>query len=231
MKFIPDNTGRFAIRPHYAPSDLDFQCEDLVFEFLQRRHGEIQFPFSTDDISVLIEREASDLDSSADLSDVGDEVEGVTEFYRGQKPRVRIAAHLNHPSLENRLRTTLTHELAHVHFHNYLYQVEASLELFESASRGAPLRCNRQNIHGVSSQDWMEWQARYASGAILMPVSRVRKFANPGPALGAETPEARELITLLAGAFRVSEDAARVRLSQLGYLSRELNPPPTLTVS
>jgi hypothetical protein len=51
----------------------------------------------------------------------------VTDFFRGKKPRVRIAAHLwEGSSRENRLRPTLAHEFGHVHFHNYLYQVEAA---------------------------------------------------------------------------------------------------------
>jgi hypothetical protein len=102
----------------------------------------------------------------------------VTDFFRGKKPRVRIAAHLwEGSSRENRLRTTLAHEFGHVHFHNYLYQVEAGPELFTEVSRGAPLRCMRQAVHGTP-RDWMEWQAGYVSGALLMPISQLRDVAS-----------------------------------------------------
>src|ERR1700693_1515309 len=178
MKLISDTTRRFTQRPHYEPLELDNECESIVSAFLSDRHRAVDVPISTEDLTLLIERHTDDLDSAADLADLGDDVEGVTDFFRGKKPRVRIAAHLwEGPSRENRLRTTLAHEFGHVHLHNYLYQVEASLELFANAAKGAPLRCKRQTVHGALSRDWMEWQAGYVSGALLMPVSFVRKVA------------------------------------------------------
>lgn len=239
MKLVADNTRRFAQRPHYEPSELDSECEELVSRFLRERLGRVEFPISTSDLTVLIEREVGDLDSAADLGDLGDDVEGVTDFYRGRKPRVRIASHLwEGRSRENRLRTTLTHELGHVRFHNYLYQVEASLELFTSTLQGTPLRCKRQDVHGSSKRDWMEWQAGYASGAFLMPRSGVREVArrNAGgrplaaPPIGAATSEGMDLIARIAGSFQVSEEAAFVRLSQLGYLVSDPHASPTLAL-
>ena len=44
------------------------------------------------------------------------EVEGVTEFQVGKKPRVLINRQLSEGrNMENRLRTTLAHEYGHVH--------------------------------------------------------------------------------------------------------------------
>ncbi|MCZ2146593.1 MAG: hypothetical protein LC126_02320, partial [Bryobacterales bacterium] len=37
----------------------------------------------------------------------------------------RIASALSVPHMENRLRTTLTHEYGHVHFHQFMFEVEA----------------------------------------------------------------------------------------------------------
>jgi hypothetical protein len=236
MKLVPDATRRFARRPHYEASELDFACEDVVAAFLRERHGSPDFPIATDDLTVLIEREVDDLDSAADLVDLGDDVEGVTDFFRGKKPRVRIAAHLwEGASRENRLRTTLAHEFGHVHFHNYLYQVEAGIELFVGASKGAPLRCKRQAVHGTPLRDWMEWQAGYASGALLMPISRVREMASAHlgehqltAPISETSLEGYALVERVGTAFQVSHDAARVRLSQLGYLTDAASSPLAL---
>lgn len=213
MKLVADPKGRFEKRPLYEPWELDVECERIIQQFLRLRYDAVRFPIETDDLTRLIEQETDDLDSSADLSGLGPNVEGVTDFYFNRKPRVRIAAHLW--DRENRLRTTLAHEFGHVRFHNYLYQVEPSLRLFESAARGAPLQCNREDVHGAQP-DWMEWQAGYVSGAILMPDSAVRATAK---AVAAGNNLA--LLGAVVERFQVSGDAARVRLLKLGLLSEE----------
>src|SRR5437867_12136230 len=109
MKWVADRSGRFPQRPHYDPDELESECEDVITTFLKERHGRVEFPVATEDLTVLIERVVADLDMYADLSHEQGEVEGLTEFLPGQKPRVRISAALSQaPRLENRLRTTLT---------------------------------------------------------------------------------------------------------------------------
>lgn len=147
MKLTSDPSGRFDRRPHYEPYELDDLCEQLIEGFLQERYRRVEYPISTEDLTLLIERDIDDYDSAADLSDLGEDVEGVTDFFLKKKPRVRIAAHLwDHPSRENRLRTTLTHEFGHVRLHNYLYQMEGSLRLYESITAGLPQRCKRDDV-------------------------------------------------------------------------------------
>ena len=72
----------------------------------------------------------------------------------------------------------------------------------------------------------MEWQASYVSGAILMPVSvlrrRVADFCaarSLHTAVDPESGEAREMAQVVMEAFQVSRNAARVRLLKLGYLA------------
>ena len=55
---IRDNTGRFAERPFYAARDLDNECERLIHELLMKRHGKVDYPVPTDDLTVLIEVDA-----------------------------------------------------------------------------------------------------------------------------------------------------------------------------
>jgi len=42
--------------------------EQIVVDFLTAQHHKIQFPITTDDLTILIERDAEDLDPYADLS-------------------------------------------------------------------------------------------------------------------------------------------------------------------
>ena len=195
--------------------------------FLVDRYGKAEFPLTTDDLTVLVERDSADLDLYADLSDLGREVEGVTHFNPGKKPRVRISEKLaGDVRRENRLRTTLTHEYGHVHFHAYLWDLEAaSPGLFDRPRTDHPLHCKRDSILDAPETDWMEWQAGYVCGAILMPISRlrgvVREFFEGHETTGEVGPrsaEGRALIDVIASTFQVSEEAARVRLAKLGHL-------------
>ena len=72
--------------------------------------------------------------------------------------------------MENRLRTTLTHEYGHVHFHQFMFEVESRPgSLFEERDQTQSNRCKRDTIVSAAESDWMEWQAGYVCGAILMP--------------------------------------------------------------
>ena len=236
LRWVPDATGRFAKRPHYSPEQLDAECERVISQFLQSRHGHIVFPISTEDLTVLLERDVEDLDCYADFSTEAGEVEGLTEFRRGRKPTVKIAAILtNTAGFENRLRTTLTHEYGHVHFHNDLHQVESKPpSLFDNlAAEDAPNpqahRCKRDSMVSLSDRDWMEWQAGYVCGAMLIPlthlVTQVQDFRIrhkiEHAAISQQNALGGELIREVANVFQTSRDAARVRLLQRSFLSAE----------
>lgn len=229
MRSIKDTTGRFALRPHFEAKELDSECERLIASFLRKRHGEVRFPIVTDDLAVLIEEHADSLDSYADLSDLGDDVEGMTEFFADRAPAVSISARLaDDPRRENRLRTTLTHEFGHVHFHRYLWDEKLSTRrLFGREDPTNKAICKRGTILDAMSCDWMEWQAGYVSGALLMPASHVRRvvdaYCEPRGLHGrvpVASTHGQALIESLMQAFAVSEDAARVRLIKLDLLTQ-----------
>ena len=77
MKMVPDQTGRFAERPHYTPEELDGECERIITAFLRKRRGDVCLPVTTDDLNVLIEQTGASLDAYADLRSYGPDVEGV----------------------------------------------------------------------------------------------------------------------------------------------------------
>src|ERR1035437_370927 len=81
MRWVTDSTGRFRLRPYYDQQELDYECQRLVTSFLSRRYGKCRFPLSTDDLTILIEQDTSDLDLYVDLSPEGDDVAGLTAFF------------------------------------------------------------------------------------------------------------------------------------------------------
>lgn len=228
VRHIPDPTGRFGMRPYWLETDLDRECERIVAGFLRRHRGRVQYPLDTEDLKTLIEEEVESLDQYADLAEYGADVEGVTELVPGRKPRILIASTLAEDERrENRFRTTLAHEYGHVRFHGYLIEAyPKSAELFAPpVHRGQVVRCKRDTMLSAPRVDWMEWQAGHVSIALLMPVSALRRVLSPvHERLGSAAPVAtaspvgEEMLRLVAETFRVSRDAARVRLSRLGYL-------------
>ena len=177
MKWIPDSTGRFHERPYYPQKELDDLSEGWVVGFLVERYGKAEFPISTEDLTVMIESDTSDVDHYADLSSEegeGEEVQGMTLFYPDKKPMVKVAQQLAGSGHRlQRLRTTLTHEFGHVKLHGKLWPFNQA-RLFPDQDESAGPRCKRGTILEQSRTDWMEWQAGYVSGAILMPITRLR---------------------------------------------------------
>lgn len=220
-RMIRDITGRFHQRPHYEPQEIENECATIICDFLRSLYGQVRFPISTDDLTKLIERYTSSFDQYADLSEYGPDIDGLTEFHPKEKPKVSVAERLSgSPLYENRLRTTMTHELFHAIFHDYLYK----MELIAPASvKGVSQVCMRDNIMSKSkasgATDWMEWQAGYGCGAFLMPLSFLKKTvinfrgsAKDKLPLSQSTPRGEALIDSVMTTFQVSKDAARVRL-------------------
>lgn len=227
VKYVRDMTGRFSQRPHYKPEELDRECESIITAFLREKYGKVIFPVSTDDLTVMIERDVGDFDPYADLSAYGSEVEGVTEFYPGSKPHVKISGTLaNDDRRENRLRTTLTHEYGHVRFHAYLWEVEPpGPDLLRQNPNANKQICKRDNMLDATQTDWMEWQAGYICGALLMPASHMRRLVGAYQesnglfgVIGANGSHGQALIEKVQQEFQVSADAARVRLYKLNVL-------------
>ena len=232
VRYVNDNTGRFKERPHYDPKELDRECESIINKLLRERHGEVKFPVLTDDIEVLIEQHAT-LDMYADLdAEYGSDVEGVTEFYPGKKPVVKVSKRLSeNEKFANRLRTTMTHEFGHVRFHAYLWDMKfESPSLFANLHSENVIVCKRDTIMSASKTDWMEWQAGYVCSAILVPASHIKKLVGQFfeehsiyGYISLSDVKIPSLIDLVASTYQVSKDAARVRLSALNLISENNN--------
>jgi Zn-dependent peptidase ImmA (M78 family) len=223
MKFLRDPLGRPIKRLYFKTEELDERCERIIRDFMHRRSGGFRLPIPTDEIVRMIEAEADDLDMYANLPEGQD---GFTEFFVDRKPRVQISRRLSDPRYENRLRTTLGHEYGHVWFHAPLWRESGRDSDRRPAARS--WRCERDTIVTASENDWMEWQAAYISGALLMPRTNVIVLTNQvAKSYGGAAPvvldatAGRDLIQQVRKRFQVSEQAAQVRLSRLGLLSEE----------
>lgn len=235
MRWVPDRTGRFAQRPHWSPGELDAECDSIVSAFRRSTGRGLGYPLSTDDLTVLVESEVAELDLYADLTAEGDDVEGMTDFFINAKPRVRISARLTDDGRRvNRLRTTLTHELGHVRLHGFLAGLEATLPMFEAAPKRFTA-CRRGTVLDAPAVDWLEWQAAYASGSILMPRGPVAELVGAilerrgvfGP-VAEDTADATEVVDTVVAGFGVSREAASVRLRKLNHLAEAGLGGPTI---
>jgi hypothetical protein len=224
VKYVADRMHGFGERPHYEARELDTMFEQLAVSFLRKKYGKVEFPLSTEDLKTFIEGHVEDLDQYADLSIYGAGVEGLTEFVTGGRPKVAVSQHLQ--SNENRQRTTLAHEFGHVHLHAYLFDMkDRQVTALPANHKANAIYCFRDTMLSAPKVDWREWQASYASSALLMPASYVRKAVAPihekygiFGAVTASSEHGQILIAAIADAFSVSKDAARVRLSVLGLL-------------
>lgn len=229
MIWVKDRTGRFPKRPHYERDELDLECERIVEHFLQGRHGSIKYPISTDDLTILLEQNVGNLDLYGTDAELGEDVEGVTDFFSKRKPDVRINSRLTADArYENRLRTTLTHELGHVKLHAFMYtDLVVTPSLFDPPDKHQSNQCKRSNMLPMTETDWMEWQAGFACGAYLMPITALRRTVNEfaaesgisSPTISADSNPGRSLIARVALDYGVSKDAARVRLIQRSLLA------------
>ena len=225
MKWVNDTSGKLIKRPHFKPEELDRLCENALVEFLIDKYGKPNFPISTGDLEQFLESETSDFDPYADLSSEGRNVEGMTVFLKGKKPTAKISEHLSRLRSDNRRRSTIAHELGHVLIHAGLWgQRELLVEEADYYSK----KCLRKNIINAPVSDWMEWQAGYSSGALLMPKSFVGEIASKVHSLVKSDAPIKIVSSSGAGliqrtkrAFSVSNIATKVRLLQLGYLLNE----------
>ena len=222
MKLLRDPLGRPIPRIYFKIDELDRECEQIVTNFMDRHSDGFSLPLPTDDIIRMIEMEADDLDMFADLPE---ELDGYTDFFFERKPRVRIAKRLSDPRYENRLRMTLGHEFGHVRFHAPLWR-DGRVERDRRPAEPC-WTCNRDTIVAPPENDWMEWQAAYIGGALLMPRGPVRLLAREigvheatKTAADADSDSGQAAIVRVTKGCQVSQQAARVRLTKLGLLSQ-----------
>jgi hypothetical protein len=123
-----------------------------------------------------------------------------------------------------RWRATIAHEAAHVLLHRDLYDATSE---HPGRPNTRPIRCARASFDApTSSHDWREVQANMGMASLLMPRElfdreAIEAFSGRGPVMPpvpAREPWLDIVIAVLASRFKVSKQAARIRLETMGYM-------------
>jgi hypothetical protein len=210
----------------YGSAEIEQMCESrLEGAGLLPADGSCEI-----DIEALVETElGAVVDYSANLAP---SVLGYTLFER--PPRVVINGTLTDGAtrpgapagLYGRWRATLAHEAAHLLLHARLYSPEADAS---GRPSGQPIRCLRTTIEDRPARpDWREVQANMGMAALLMPKSLfdreasvlLREAGVRIPPVPASDPAIVGIVPTLAQRFRVSKQAAGIRLETCGYAAR-----------
>ena len=219
MRWLPDRTGAFPKRLYFESlSEIDDECERLI-EFTHHKcfSKKPVLPLADDVLTVLVEQHA-DLDLYAILPAP---LHGVTEFRQGKRPLVQINDDLSSsPTRRNRMRTTVAHEWFHAVHHRRVWELRWARDRIQGKGRAQRAECRDDTIVGAHDQNWMEFQAGYASCAILMPRGPVVGL-HRGLRVRDDQSREGELVARVASAFDVSEDAARWRLRLLHLLPHQ----------
>lgn len=189
------------------------------------------------DIERLIVRHLKvELDQHAELEP---QVLGLTEFFPGSSPKIRINRDLTNaidedesaPGLMGRWRATLAHEASHVLMHRIIFELATDQgNLFQVAApqRATLMRCLKTNVlFRAGGSDSREVQANMGMAALLMPerffTSLVREIIRDS---GIESEEliagsatVEELAIAIRGRCAVSKQAALIRLETTRIVS------------
>jgi len=217
----------------YIPED---QIEKLIEDELERSGLKPPILNPVLNLAQFIERHLmTTLDEYAELPQ---EVMGEVCFEFNKKPHISINRDLtenadNGDSLGvlGRLRATIAHEAGHVILHKSLFSFDEKdqVSLFSGDLEKDVRcfhRCLKRDLHRTSgSIERVEIQANIAMAALLMPKSLFIPLAKPllknAQRHGASHPnckQADDMVHKLAQEFRVSHQAARIRLQKLQLL-------------
>jgi hypothetical protein len=137
-----------------------------------------------------------------------------------------------------RYRFTCAHEISHWHLHRHKYiKNKNQISLFIDNEEAKAVKCLGRNIEAKISygkqvktdEEWLEWQADYMAAALLMPEKAYKNaFKDLAKTAGLEENYilcisknesiVKNIVEVLSNAFKVSKQAARIRLFNLGLL-------------
>jgi hypothetical protein len=212
MRWGRDKSG--APRLYYNnPGELDEECQNLVELTFFRKRGKVFVPPLDDDtLQVLVEDDA-DLDPFCELDP---DVEAYTEFRPAEKPIIRVSNRVSDaPNRRLRFRTTLAHEWFHARYHGIAWEkIWAEKRIHGEHVNELRGKCLQNEIIGALDSNWPEFQAGFASCAILMPRTWVLKDLAELSELGVTSFDS--ILLEIAKRYDVSHKAAQWRLQQLG---------------
>lgn len=220
--------------PYLSDSYIDSTCEELINRFdpqaLNHLHPVNIEQFITRFLGLNLEFDHLSCNGSVlganvvqdtDLFPVYDPESGRAVFRSALGGTVFADLSLKKAGMLNRCRFTLAHEAGHALWHGMYYRALIK----EGKARRAYLSCtpavisqsSRQSAEKMSRHDLIERQANRTASALLMPSCAVKRLISTlGECRTKEDLEDRIIIT--AGTFRVSDEAARIRLEEMGLL-------------
>lgn len=180
--------------------------------------------------------------------DVYNKVAGAEEKIKVTKGTVLIDNSLvENEKLFHRYRFTCSHEASHwiLHKQRYLKELDGQMSMLIDDNKFSGVKClNRsiENAFGYSEsglktdEDWLEWQADFMGGALLMPVLPfTNEFFRLLKLLGINKRRLfidnqmnnisnyETVIEHLVGIFNVSRKAVHIRLAKLNLIESENN--------
>ena len=225
--------------PYLSDAYIDTFCNDLIkrFEpsaitqlhpvnieqFTQRFKGlRLRYEYLSCDGSIL----GAALFSDTDSFPIFNAKKRQAEYTSAAKGTVFIDKSLTCASKNNRYRFTLAHEAGHMLWHAMYF---AAKQKSMSKARNY-LTCTNEKITtlsdahdrtNLSSAQLIEYQANRTASALLMPKEAVFKLIS---SMGNCTTQddAIDRVIFTASLFRVSDAAARIRLTELGLIDPEL---------
>lgn len=145
-------------------------------------------------------------------------------------------------SLAGRLRFTFAHEAGHWLLHRHLFEKDENQGvLLREDVEATPIKCLNRNVELIfqfaacnawDDNDWLEWQADYMAGALLLPIipfkaaflGCLRKLDLRQDYLFVDHQRCnmvnyREVLSSLAQTFEVSRRTVEVRLRKLKLIT------------
>lgn len=144
-------------------------------------------------------------------------------------------------SMEGRYRFTCSHEASHWLLHRHMFEKDENQICMFDNSEAKVIKCLNRNIENIflyydfkTDGEWIEWQADYLGGAILMPSpSMYQAFTELLEKLSihqyyifvdnqsCNIKNYRTVVNELSYKFNVSKKAVQVRLDKLGLIKRD----------
>lgn len=222
MRLIASADGRRRI--WYRADEIEELCTSTLASA-----GLIPSPPRCDvDIEALVENYlGADVDYGMPMPT---DVLGYTEFRK--IPLIAVSRSLTDAAtaisadqgMIGRWRATIAHEAAHVILHGPLFGAEAGQP---GRPNIRPIRCPRTSFEAPqAARDWREVQANMGMASLLMPRNvfdheATEVFSRRGPVMPpvrATEPWLDIVVAVLASRFKVSKQAARIRLEVMGYI-------------
>ena len=196
------------------PTDMDAfitQFMQFNFEYQYLSHNQVYLGLTVFD--------------DTDSLPVYDPFNNRAEFISVKKNTIIVEGTLaDHPKFEHRERFTQGHEASHGLLHSQYYLRKAKIAELNQQYGGVYSKSSYLDLSEVDTdgrrlkgEAWLEWQANYLAAVLLMPRTAVKKLKYLIESQGSRY-WFFQLIDEMVGVFNVSEEAAKVRLSSLGYL-------------